>query len=153
GPGRYDQFYGASPYGPPEYNAAMATPPDVEGEAPTVRSVTVHPAPSSMTPSSVAGPGAASAPPLPRPRPAALASRNPADANPAISAPPAPSPNRENKVEPAGGTASSENAPAGNAATPSPVSPPASSIVTTTKAAGSPDGKPQINSEVVTAPP
>jgi hypothetical protein len=129
GPGRYGQFYGAPPYGgPAEYDAAMAVPPDAAGESPLARSAAIHPAPASIS-SGAGAPGTALVPPLPRPRPAELASRGPVDAKPAASP------------------------PAGSTVTSPPATASANNAVTMTKPAGSPDGKPQVNSEVVTAPP
>jgi hypothetical protein len=153
GPGRYGQFYGAPPYGgPPEYDAAMAVPPDAAGESPLARSAAIHPAPASISPGAGAS-GIALVPPLPRPRPAELASRSPVDAKPAASSQPVPSPNAETKTEPAANVPAPVSPTAGSAVTPPPATTPANNIVTMTKPTGSPDAKPQVNSEVVTAPP
>ena len=157
GPGRYGQFYGAPPYGPPgygppEYDSAMAAPPDGEGEAPLARSAAIHPAPGSVAPNAAAS-GAALVPPLPRPRPAALASRSPVDAKPAAALQPVPSPNTETRTEATTNAAPPVSPPAGSTATPPPATAPANNTATIIKPAGPPDGKPQVNSEVVTAPP
>ncbi len=141
GPGRYGQFYGAPPYGPPEYDAALAAPSDGGVEPPMVRPTVVHPAPASAVPTAVLSP------PLPRPRPAALASRSAVDAKPAVS--PQPSPKTETTIN----TSPPVNPPATNAVTPPPVTAPVNSSATITKPAGPPDGKPQVNSEVITAAP
>ena len=99
GPGRYGQFYGGGPaYGPPGYDAAMASPSDVEAEPPLARPTVVHPAPASIS-SGAGAPGTALVPPLPRPRPAELASRSPVDAKPAASPQPAPSARTEPSVK------------------------------------------------------
>jgi hypothetical protein len=148
GPGRYGQFYGGGPaYGPPGYDAAMASPSDVEAEPPLARPTVAHPAPAATAPAAVLPP------PLPRPRPAALASRSPVDAKPVASPEPAQSPKveakPETKTETTTNAAPVVSPPAGSAAAPSP----ASNTVTVIKPAGPPDGKPQVNSEVVTAPP
>jgi hypothetical protein len=148
GPGRYGQFYGAPPYGgPAEYDAAMAVPPDVAGESPLARSAAIHPAPASIAPGASA-PGTALVPPLPRPRPAELASRSPVDARPATPQP-VPSSNAETKAE----ATTNVSPPASTAVSPPAATAPANNTVTMTKPAGAPDGKPQVNSEVVTAPP
>jgi hypothetical protein len=153
GPGRYGQFYGAPPYGgPAEYDAAMAVPPDAAGESPLARSAAIHPAPASIS-SGAGAPGTALVPPLPRPRPAELASRSPVDAKPAASPQPVPGPNAETKAETTTNTPSSVSPPAGSTVTSPPATASANNAVTMTKPAGSPDGKPQVNSEVVTAPP
>ncbi len=138
GPGRYGQFYGGPPYGPSEYDAMaapMAAPPGVESEPALARPAVVHPAITSTVPA------IALSPPLPRPRPAALASRSPADVKPAASPEPAVPP----KAEATTSTAPPSTAPVTTA--------PANSTATTAKPAAPPDGKPQVNSEVVTAPP
>ena len=147
GPGRYGEFYGAPPYGPPGYDAAMAAPPDGEVEPPPLaRPAAVHPAPLR-----VLSPAAALPPPLPRPRPAALASRSPIDAKPAANPQPAPSPKVETKVETMTNTAAPASPPASDL-TLMPAAP-ANNTATMIKPAGPSDGKAQVNSEVVTAPP
>jgi hypothetical protein len=156
GPGRYGQFYGAPPYGPPyrappygppEYDSAMAAPSDVGVEPPLGRPTVVRPAPASTVPTTVL------LPPLPRPRPAALASRGPVDAKSIASPESAPGPKIESKTETTINAAPSVSpAPSGAAAQP-PVAAPANSTAIVTKPAGPPDGKPQVNSEVITAAP
>jgi hypothetical protein len=152
GPGRYGQFYGAPPYGPPEYDAALAAPSDGGVEPPMARPTVVHPAPASAVPTAMLPP------PLPRPRPAALASRSAVDAKPAVSPQPAPNPKAETrtetKAETTTNTAPLVSPPANTAAAPQPsAAAPANSAATITKPAGPPDGKPQVNSEVITAAP
>ena len=74
GPGRYGQFYGAaSLYDPADLAEPVIVPSTVEMEPPLAR----HGATRSAMPE---------IPPLPRPRPAALASRKPLDGNPAAKA-------------------------------------------------------------------
>jgi hypothetical protein len=159
GPGRYGQFYGGPPYGPQEYDAALAAPSDVGAEPPLGRPTAVRPAPASTVPAAVLPP------PLPRPRPAALASRNAVDAKPVASPQPAPSlkadtnaetkpeTKPETKTETTTNTAPAVSPPASSTVAPPPAAAPANSSATITKPAGPPDGKPQVNSEVVTAPP
>jgi hypothetical protein len=145
GPGRYGQFYGGPSYGPPGYDAAMAAPSDIGAEPPLARSTVVHPASAATVPTAVLPP------PLPRPRPAALASRSAVDAKPVASPQPAPSA----KTEPSTSAAPPSPSPSENTSSaPAPSSAtPASNTATITRPAGPPDGKPQVNSEVVTAPP
>ncbi len=145
GPGRYGPPYGVPAYGPPEYDAAMAIPPEAEVEPPSARPAAVHPASIPVAP-----PAAAMEPPLPRPRPAALASRSPVDTKPAANQP-APSANGATKTEPAANPSASVSAPAVGTASP-PAAPP-NGTAAIAKPSGPPDGKPQVNSEVVTAPP
>ena len=141
GPGRYGPPpYGVPPYGPPEYDA-MAIPPEAEVEPPLARPAAVHPAPMPVAPP------AALVPPLPRPRPAALASRSPVDAKPPATPQPALSTNAATKTEATTTAPAPASASAGSAAAP------ASGAATVAKPAGPPDGKPLVNSEVVTAPP
>ncbi|MGA8498140.1 MAG: hypothetical protein WB764_21825 [Xanthobacteraceae bacterium] len=71
GPGRYGQFYGAPAlYDPADLDAPAMVPSTVEMEPAPVRPLTPHVATRSALPE---------IPPLPRPRPAALASRKPLD--------------------------------------------------------------------------
>jgi hypothetical protein len=72
GPGRYGQFYGAPAlYDPADLDAPAMVPSTAEMEPAPVRPLTPHVATRSALPD---------IPPLPRPRPAALASRKPLDA-------------------------------------------------------------------------
>jgi hypothetical protein len=158
GPGRYGQFYGAPPYGappygPPEYDAAIAVPSEVGVDPPLVRPTAVHPAPTATVPAAVLPP------PLPRPRPAALASRSAVDAKPAVSSQPASSPKAETKMD-AKTNAKTETttnaAPSASPTTSTTTQPSAAAPAnnaTITKPAGPSDGKPQVNSEVITAAP
>ena len=71
GPGRYGQFYGApSLYDPADLAEPAMVPSTAEMEPPPVRPLVPHGATRSALPE---------IPPLPRPRPAALASRKPLD--------------------------------------------------------------------------
>ena len=152
GPGRYGPPYGVPAYGPPEYDAAMAIPPEAEFEPPLARPAAVHPASIPVAP-----PAAALVPPLPRPRPAALASRGPVDGRPVANPPavnpqPAPSANGATKTEATANTSAPASPPAGGAAAPAATAP-GSGTTTIAKPAAPPEVKPQVNSEVVTAPP
>ncbi len=135
GPGRYGQFYAERAYGPPDLDdpigapvgAPMGTAIGAGFEAPPARS----PAAARLAPN----PTVTLRPPLPRPRPAALASRKPDNAAPAaktLSVPTAETANTD-KTE--------TNSSAGTG------------TVAVAKPASAPDAKSQINSEVITAAP
>jgi hypothetical protein len=71
GPGRYGQFYSApSPYDPADLAEPVIIPSTADMEPPSLRPLVPHGATRSALPE---------IPPLPRPRPAALASRKPLD--------------------------------------------------------------------------
>jgi hypothetical protein len=81
GPGRYGQFYGAaSLYDPADLAEPVMVPSPADMEPPPLRPLVPHTATRTALPD---------IPPLPRPRPAALASRRPLeDGNPAAKARP-----------------------------------------------------------------
>jgi hypothetical protein len=85
GPGRYGQFYGGpSVYGPDDF-IPPALVPETAGIEPDlvrpdlVRPTTLSPSPLPLSPHGLAHSAMPEIPPLPRPRPAALASRKPLD--------------------------------------------------------------------------
>jgi hypothetical protein len=134
GPGRYGQYYGSPPYGPDDYSAPLASPTEASIEPPPVLSPLVRP----LTPAPRIIPDAAVAsPPLPRPRPATLASRNSGGVYPAA------------KLLP---PATINTAPNTVISTPV-VTPPAASEATAAKPNATPDAKAPISSEVITAAP
>ena len=120
GPGRYGQFMGEPPpYEPADLDAPpppVMAPTEAEMEPPSVRPMLPPPVLHASTRSSLSA-----VPPLPRPRPATLASRKPLD-----------------DVNPPAGV---QPVPDRTATTPATPPVPASAT------------KPQINSEIVTAPP
>ncbi len=131
GPGRFGQYYDApSPYDPAGLDAAMAPPGEDGMEPPLARPALARPA--------VSAPGL-TLPPLPRPRPAARASRRP-DAERSPKAPPP----LDAKPD-----------------SPKPDAKPAQSAVdagtehgsVTAKPSGVPDARPEINSQIITAAP
>lgn len=142
GPGRYGQYYGAPVYGPDDYGPPLAPPTEasIESPPPPIR-------PLAPAPRVIAEPPSAS-PPLPRPRPATLASRKSDSAYPAATPLPPALPPASIKTEP-------------GVVTPAPaVTPPAATTSAATGAAATvkpaattPDSKAQINSEVITAAP
>jgi hypothetical protein len=138
GPGRYGQYYGAPPYGREDFGAPVAPPTEASIESPPMRPLVPAPRVVPEAPSA--------SPPLPRPRPATLASRKSDSAYPAATPLPAALP-------PALPPASIKTEPA--VVTPVPtVTPSAAGGTTTVKpAATTPDSKAQINSEVITAAP
>ena len=128
GPGRYGQYYGEPPYGPAGYGAPLAPSTEASIEPPPARSL--PPAPRVVPDAAVA------LPPLPRPRPATLASSK-SDGVYTAAKPLPP--------------AAINTAP--NALTSAPdVTPPAASEAPT-KPATTPDAKAQVNSEVITTTP
>jgi hypothetical protein len=135
GPGRYGQFFGMPPYDPADYDAAMNAPGGDGVEPPSGRP------PAATRPA--AHPVVALPPPLPRPRPATLASRkSDGETNPAAKVQPMPIPTSETpKTE----TAKTETPKSG------PIAGTGAAVVA--KPAGAPEAKPEINSEVVTVPP
>jgi hypothetical protein len=128
GPGRYGQYYGEPPYGPADYGAPLAPPTEASIEPPPERPIA--PAPRAVPDAVVA------LPPLPRPRPATLASRKSDGAYPA--AKPLP-------------PAAIDTVP--NAVTSAPVVTPPAASVAPTKPATTPAAKAQVNSEVITTAP
>jgi hypothetical protein len=120
GPGRYGQYYAAPPYGEAELDAPTVAPSEAGIEPPSVRPPVAH-----LTPAP--NPTVTARPPLPRPRPAALASRKADDANPPAKSQPLPS------------AKSGANTGAG--------------VAPVAKPAGAPDARSQINSEVITTAP
>jgi hypothetical protein len=143
GPGRYGQYYGAPPYGAAPYGPEDFGPPLAP---PTEASIEAPPPMRPLAPAPRAVPEVPSAsPPLPRPRPATLASRKSDSADPAAT----PLPPASIKTEPR------VAAPAVPAVAPSAAVTPSSGGATATvkPAATTPDGKAQINSEVITAAP
>jgi hypothetical protein len=126
GPGRYGQYYGG-PYGPDNYNARLTPPTEASVEPPPARSL----APRAVPDAAVA------LPPLPRPRPATLTSRNSSGVYPAVKL-----------LAPA----TINTAP--NTVISAPVvTPPAASEATAAKPNATPDAKAPISSEVITAAP
>ncbi len=117
GPGRYGELYGAPPpYDPADFDAVVPAPGANDMVPQLVRPAAADPA----------------SPPLPRPRPAALASRKPADeAKPDAKAQPQP--------DPKSGTSGGTSAGTG--------------VDIVAKPSGASDAKPEINSEVITSAP
>jgi hypothetical protein len=134
GPGRYGQYYSEPPYGPDDYSAPLAPPTEASIEPPPPLPPPVRP----LTPAPRVIPDAAVAsPPLPRPRPATLASRKSDSTYPAAK-----------PLSPANTNA------APNTVSPAPiVTPSAASAAAITKPAIEPDAKAPINSKVITTAP
>jgi hypothetical protein len=128
GPGRYGQYYSEPPYGPADYGAPPAPPTEASIEPPPARPLA--PAPRVVPDTAVASP------PLPRPRPATLASRKSDGVYPAAK-----------PLSPA----AINTAP--NALTSAPVVTPPAASEAPTKPATTPDAKAQVNSEVITTTP
>jgi hypothetical protein len=129
GPGRYGQYYGEPAYGPADYGAPLAPPTEASIEPPPARPLA--PAPRTV-------PDAAMAlPPLPRPRPATLASRKSDGVYPAA----------KPLLPPAINTAPN------TVTSPPAVTPPAASEATAAKPNPTQDAKAPISSEVITAAP
>jgi hypothetical protein len=133
GPGRYGQYYGGSPYESADYSAALAPPTEASIEQTPPLSPPVRP----LAPAPRVIPDAAVAsPPLPRPRPATLASRK-SNSTYSVAKPLSP--------------AAINTAP--NTVTSTPVVTPPAASVAPTKPAATPDAKAQVNSEVITTAP
>jgi hypothetical protein len=133
GPGRYGQFYAERAYGPPDLDDPIGAPMSVPMGAPVGAGFEVPP----MRPPAAHLALSPTVTPLPRPRPAALASRKPDDAAPAaktVSVPAAKTANTD-KTETNGGTAAGARPEAA------------------AKPEAAPPAKSQINSEVITAAP
>jgi len=128
GPGRYGQYYSEPPYGPADYGAPLPPPTEASIEPPPVRPLA--PAPRVVPDAAVA------LPPLPRPRPATLASRNSGGVYPAAKPLPPATNAAPNTVI---------SAPA--------VTPPAASEATAAKPNATPDATAPISSEAIKAAP
>jgi hypothetical protein len=132
GPGRYGQFFGMPPYDPADYDAAMNGPGGDGAQPPSARPPAItrpaaHPVVALPPP-----------PPLPRSRPATLASgKSYGETSPAAKVQPAPIPTPETP----------------KAETPKSVPIAGTGPAVVGKPAGASEGKPEINSEVVTVPP
>jgi hypothetical protein len=127
GPGRYGQYaYGGPPYDPAEFDTPVANVPAEPDMAPAARLVS----PAMVRPSIRSSVLEPDAPPLPRPRPGALASRKP-DAG--------VDPNPVGAI-----TAQPPSTPTNGANTPAARPPKSHNAVST---------KPGINSEIITAAP
>jgi hypothetical protein len=128
GPGRYGQYNGESPYRPADYSAPLAPPTEASIEPPPARPLA--PAPRVVPDAAVA------LPPLPRPRPATLASRKSDGVYPAAKPLPPPAINA-----------------VPNAVTSAPVVTPPAASGAPTRPAATPDAKAQVNSEIITTAP
>ena len=147
GPGRFGQYYDApSPYNPADLDAATAPPGEDGMEPPLARPALARPA--------VTAPGL-TLPPLPRPRPAARASRRP-DAERSPKAPPPLDAKPDAKSEAKSDSAKPDAKPDAKPA-PSDVDagavPGAEHGAVAAKPNGVPDARPEINSQIITAAP